>query len=425
MERRAEMVESAWNLESLVMRFLEEVRERGFTARSSDDYRAACNEIVSFASASGEEGWSDDLAGRYLAFVEDRVSSGGISSELGRSRRRTLRLLASLAGTGEVDFSSAAKGRPARYPVDEDAAKVVEAIVRDAGAPGNMAEKLLAPVRHLLWYAGERGASPLEIDDALVMEFLVEEVPRTNGGSAGHALRCVKIATEWLKAHGGRVKRDYSMLTLKDGKRVLVPAFDESEIGRVVASIDTATALGKRDLAIILLAYCTGLRGADICRLKLSDVNWRAQSVSLVQSKTHAPITCELNGETMNALADYVLEGRPECDAPELFVTAVAPHGAIRGCLGSMFERRCRAAGVAKVPLRSFHSLRRAFETVMVSRGVPVETASQMMGHKSVEEDKPYITHDRATTAFIAMGFGDVPITAGAYAAAAEGGDES
>jgi integrase len=90
-----------------------------------------------------------------------------------------------------------------------------------------------------------------------------------------------------------------------------------------------------------------------------------------------------------------------------------------------MLDRRCEAAGVEKVPLRGFHSLRRSFETVMVSRGVPVETASQMMGHKSVEEDKPYITHDKATTSLVAMGFGDVPITTGAYALKAEGGDAS
>lgn len=76
---------------------------------------------------------------------------------------------------------------------------------------------------------------------------------------------------------------------------------------------------------------------------------------------------------------------------------------------------------MAKVPLRAFHSLRRSFETVMVSRGVPVETASQMMGHKTVEEDKPYITHDRKVMALVAMGFADVPITSGAYAASKGG----
>jgi hypothetical protein len=41
-----------------------------------------------------------------------------------------------------------------------------------------------------------------------------------------------------------------------------------------------------------------------------------------------------------------------------------------------------------------------------------------MMGHKTIEEDKPYITHDKSVAAFVAMGFADVPITAGVYASA-------
>jgi len=51
----------------------------------------------------------------------------------------------------------------------------------------------------------------------------------------------------------------------------------------------------------------------------------------------------------------------------------------------------------------------------MVSRGVPIETASQMMGHKSIVEDKPYITYDKKQIAFVAMDFSDVPISAGFY----------
>ena len=412
------------NLEEMTTRLLEEVKSLGLGVKTLEYYRADCNEIISFARSCGEREWSDGMAKRYLALIDDRLRSGLIKPAIWRQRRRTLHMLASLANAGEVDFSNVT-GPSGNYPVDENASGIVEEIVQGANVPDDVKQKLRPPVRHLLWYAAERGVEPLEIDDALVMGFLVEEVPLTNGGSAGHVLRCVRIAAEWLKAHGGRVERDYAMLTLKEGKRVIVPAFSEAEIRSIVGSIDTATGLGKRDLAVILLAYCTGLRGADIRRLKLSDIDWRRQRVSLVQSKNHAPITCELNGETMNALADYVLEGRPECDAREVFVTARVPYRSLTGGFSNMLDKRCGAAGVEKVPLRSFHSLRRSFETVMVSRGVPVETASQMMGHKSIEEDKPYITHDRTTAALIAMGFADVPITAGVYALKAKGGDAS
>jgi len=57
----------------------------------------------------------------------------------------------------------------------------------------------------------------------------------------------------------------------------------------------------------------------------------------------------------------------------------------------------------------------RVFETVMVSMEVAIETASQMMGHKTIAEDKPYLTHDKDQIAFVAMDFSDVPISSGYY----------
>lgn len=81
-----------------------------------------------------------------------------------------------------------------------------------------------------------------------------------------------------------------------------------------------------------------------------------------------------------------------------------------------MINKYCEKAGVSKIAFRGFHSIRRSFETIMVSRGVPIETASQMVGHKSIAEDKPYITYDKSQISFVAMDFSDVPITCGYYA---------
>ena len=38
------------------------------------------------------------------------------------------------------------------------------------------------------------------------------------------------------------------------------------------------------------------------------------------------------------------------------------------------------------------------------------------MGHKSITEDKPYITHDKSQISFVALDFSDVPISSGYYA---------
>lgn len=51
--------------------------------------------------------------------------------------------------------------------------------------------------------------------------------------------------------------------------------------------------------------------------------------------------------------------------------------------LPTFYKYRAKAH-VEKIPLRAFHSLRRAFETTLVSKGVSMETASRMLGHKGL-----------------------------------------
>lgn len=416
------MREIGRNLVLLTDELVEEVRSRGMSAGTVKKYRCACNGMLGFAEALGVEHWSDEFESAFLGHLDERLGRGTMCAPYHLFQLRVARMISLLATRGETDFSRI-RGGTAKYPVSDELSATVEAILAAKCASDEVRADLRGSVRHLLWYASERGRDPLDIDDALVMDFLVHELPATNAGSSGRALRAVVASTEWLRERDAPVCRDYSMLTLKGGARRIVPAFTEEEVRAVVRSIDASTDGGKRDLAIVLVAYCTGLRGCDILGLRLDEVDWRGQRLTTRQSKTHGTITCALNGQTMNALADYVLDSRPRCDVPEVFVTLHAPHRAMVGRhLSAWFDRLCERAGVEKRPGRSFHSLRRSFETVMVSRGVALETASQMMGHKTVAEDKPYITYDVVGASLVAMGLDDVPVRHGAYSAAI-GGD--
>lgn len=93
-----------------------------------------------------------------------------------------------------------------------------------------------------------------------------------------------------------------------------------------------------------------GCGGADIIHLKLSDIDWRRQRAKIVQTKTHEPLTVELNGTVLNAVADYVLHARPECSVPELFVTTKAPYRRLSSGFADMIDKYCRKAGVEKIP---------------------------------------------------------------------------
>ena len=125
----------------------------------------------------------------------------------------------------------------------------------------------------------------------------------------------------------------------------------------------------------------------------------------------------------MNAIADYILMGRPECSYNEIFLTTKQPvrpmdrrHGAFSGLCDKYFN----TANVDKIPGRGFHSLRRSFATELSEAGVPLETISQLLGHKNIEEDKPYLSYNREQAAFCAIGFDEIPVTDGIYAGGAQ-----
>ena len=412
-------------LKPLTDQLMKEVRAYGILEVSTEQYQTSCNQILNFAQLSQIDHYSPELMNSYKDNLDKRCSSGDICKEYHRFHLRVVRMLSSLAETGAVDFSSR-KQQPRKYLVSDDISSLVEKILDDQPISDATKNDLRAPTRHFLWYAEQRGIKPELIDDTTIMSFLVNEVPESNGGSTGRTLRCVKYATEYLKTHGNHsLYRDYTLLKLKNDHRRIIPAYSEDEISGIAQAADTDSIIGKRDLAIILTAYCTGLRGIDIIGIRLSDIDWHNQRVSVIQSKTHTQVVSVLNGATLNALAGYILEWRPKCNAPEVFVTVKAPYRRLSKGFGSMIDKYCVKASVPKIVFRGFHSIRRSFETVMVSRGVPIETASQMMGHKSITEDKPYITYDKRQVAFVAMDFSDVPISGGYYFSHTESTDSA
>lgn len=402
-------------LKPLTEQLMKEVRDYGIREVSTGQYQNVCNSIIRFAESTQVDSYSLELMDSYKNDLDKRCSAGEICKEYRRFQCRVIRILSSLAENGRADFSNA-KFPLRKYLVSDETSDLIEKILDSYSISDATKKDLRAPIRHFLWYAEQRGIKPESIDDNTVMSYLINEVPVSNGGSTGRTLRCVKYATGYLKEHGSHnIHRDYTLLKLKNDHRRMIPAYSEEEIARIAEAADTDNALGKRDLAIIFTAYCTGLRGIDIIRIKSSDIDWHSHKVSVIQSKTHTPVVSELNGSTMNALADYILDWRPKCDIPEVFVTVKAPYRRLSKGFGGMIDKYCEIAGVPKVTSRGFHSIRRAFETVMVSKGVALETASQMMGHKTIAEDKPYITHDKSQIAFVAMDFSDVPISFGYY----------
>lgn len=183
-----------------------------------------------------------------------------------------------------------------------------------------------------------------------------------------------------------------------------IPADD---IAEVLAAVDRSTSTGKRDFAMILLATVTGLRSVDIRKLAFSDIDWVNGEIRLVQSKTGNTLALPLTTDVGEAIQDYILNGRPASDLPNIFLSAKSPHIALHSHgLYNAFNKYREKLGR---PVCAVHCLRRAVGTNMVVAGIPVTTVAQVLGHSRISATKQYISLDSAHLKQCALDFTGLP----------------
>lgn len=418
------MEQAKKELQFLSDALLKTIREHGIKEISIEHYKTVLKKIVCFADAHGFSSYYPELKDDFDAFIDSNVKKKMVCFEYARFQHRVIRLLASLAETGETDFSATQRNHR-MYNVSPDSQKVIEDALDYHMLEGETRTEMSTVMRHFYCYAEEKAHSANTIiTDDLLMNFFTEELPNTNNGSMGRSLRAIKYLSVYLKSKGNAdLKLDFMQLNARNAHVRVIPPYSQSDINHAVAGIDTSTPKGLRNYAIMLLAFDTGLRSVDIRKLRLGDIDWKKGLVLIRQSKTNEPLTLPLSGKVMNAIADYVLKARPECSHDEIFLTVkgpVKPLDKRHYALTNISDRYFTEAGVEKIPGRGFHSLRRTFATELSEAEVPLETISQLLGHKSIDEDKPYLSYNREQVAFCAMGFDEIPLTTGIYS----GGDQ-
>jgi integrase len=180
-------------------------------------------------------------------------------------------------------------------------------------------------------------------------------------------------------------------------EKKIKPPVPQEEIEAMLCSINTDTAIGKRDYAMLLLGVMTGLRSIDVVRLRLSDILWENGEIRINQSKTNRSLCLPLTKNVGEAFKNYILNGRPETDAPELFVRHNAPHVGFSGSsiVGSIYKDCLVRSGFdSRTGRGTFHGLRRSLGLNMVVSGIPVTTVAQVLGHSGINATRPYIDLD-------------------------------
>lgn len=181
------------------------------------------------------------------------------------------------------------------------------------------------------------------------------------------------------------------------------------EVSCLLGSIGRDTGDGKRDFATMSLAAVSGIRAGDIASLKLDDIDWKKQEIRLIQGKTSEPLVAPVPVIVLKAIADYILNGRPETADRSVFVRHCAPFTGYRDgvSIACIFRKYQKKSGMEHTvgDGKTLHGIRRSLGTGMAENGIPVDVVAQVLGHKGTKATKQYISADLQSLRCCALGF--------------------
>jgi len=162
-----------------------------------------------------------------------------------------------------------------------------------------------------------------------------------------------------------------------------------AEVQRLLSMPDTATLTGRRDYAILMLFYNTGLRVGELCALNREDVSLPAEGWGALQvvGKGRRLHRLPINRPAADALLAYLAD-RNDAEPP-LFLNRSGERFSVRG-IALLVNRYLRAAGITD---RSGpHILRHSFATHALRARPNLRAVQELLGHAWVTTTQRY-TH--------------------------------
>lgn len=268
-------------------------------------------------------------------------------------------------------------------------------LIRDRGLASATVLRYENLARRFLWErcSGGNGLAVETLAGADVTEFLLAECARVSVGAAKGRVAELRSLLRFLYLEGlTRLHLAASVPPVAGWHDTgLPPSLSASDVQALLDSCDRSNPMGARDFAIVTLLARLGLRSAEVARLELGDVNWRAGEIA-VRGKGRRADLLPLPVEAGEALAAYLERGRPRDDRRQLFLTCRAPRRPIRPDLCSDVVRRaCQRAGLAPA---GAHRLRHALATELLGKGAALVEISQVLRHRDLATTAVYAKVD-------------------------------
>jgi len=151
-----------------------------------------------------------------------------------------------------------------------------------------------------------------------------------------------------------------------------------------------------RTRAMLLLCSIYGLRSSEVVRLRLGDIDWREETLTVIRAKNGRTQVFPLQFEVGEAILGYLVHGRPSCSCRSLFVSLYHPFRSITPtAFATVTAVRMKLLGVRSSNMGP-HSLRHACATQLLRTGSSLRQIADFLGHRDLNTVSIYARLDAA-----------------------------
>jgi site-specific recombinase XerD len=168
------------------------------------------------------------------------------------------------------------------------------------------------------------------------------------------------------------------------------------DLRRLIPPADSHRPRDIRDRAILMLLSVYGLRSGEVAKLRLDDIDWAQERITVFRTKQWGSQVYPLTQEVGTAIVRYLKEVRPRCSRREVFLTLRAPFRPLSaGGLYYVTSSRFKQLGI-HTPRRGPHALRHACASHLVAEGLSLKSIGDHLGHRSLSSTRLYAKVDLA-----------------------------
>lgn len=269
-------------------------------------------------------------------------------------------------------------------------------LLLERGLSDNTRDAYLRDFDTFVGYLETSGTSFDNVDIVLLEQFIADlSSTGISARSVARIISGVKSAFRFMKMEH---IIDSNPAVLLEGPHIglhLPQVLTIDEIDTMLEMVDTESATGLRNRAIIETMYGCGLRVSELCNLELSNIDFDRKFL-IVTGKGNKQRLVPMSESSIEEISNYLRIERPRLKIKPgedgIVFLNVRGSRLSRQMVFIFLRQLADMAGIKKTI--SPHTLRHSFATHLLEGGANLRAIQQMLGHESIATTEIYLHLD-------------------------------